>query len=144
MTVHLLRMAVRVESIAHLREIQSERVKTENNGGEGALFTYTRNIPRRSDELANGGSIYWVVKRLIRVRQPILSLHQQTNAEGRDYCAIELDPTHIQVEPQRQRAFQGWRYFRVEDVPPDLDTAQSDSSDLPPEMAAELRELGLI
>ena len=105
MTVHLLRMAVRIESIAHLKEIQTERVQAENNGGDGPLFTYTRNIPRRSGELVDGGSIYWVVKRLIRVRQPILGLHQKTNAEGRDYCAIELDTQHIQVEPQRQRAF---------------------------------------
>lgn len=137
-------MAVRVESIAHLQDIQQERVKAESDGGDGPLYTYTRNFPRRQDELLDGGSIYWVVKRLIRVRQRVLSIQQKTNAEGRNYCAIELDPTHIQVEPQRQRAFQGWRYLRVEDAPSDLAKNESSDVELPPEMAAELRELGLL
>jgi len=143
MAVHLLRMAVRIESIAHLSEIQAERMASIKGK---RLFTYTRNVPRRTAELIDGGSIYWVVKRLIRVRQKIVGIEQGTNEEGRKFCAIELDPGHILLEPRRQKAFQGWRYLKPEEAPIDLppgSTVEIDA-DMPPEMQAELRELGLI
>jgi len=136
-------MAVRIESIAQLSEIQSERMASAKGK---RLFTYTRNMPRRTAELIDGGSIYWVVKRLIRVRQKIIGIEQGTNEEGRKYCAIELAPEHILLEPRRQKAFQGWRYLKPEEAPGDL-AAGADAeidADMPPEMQAELRELGLI
>lgn len=143
MTVHLLRMAVRIESIAKLREIQSDRMASTKGK---RLHTFTRNVPRRIDELTDGGSIYWVVKRLIRVRQEIISIEQATNDEGRKYCAIELNPDHVMLEPRRQKAFQGWRYLKPEEAPVDLpEGAISEAdTDVPPEMMAELKELGLI
>ena len=143
MAVHLLRMAVRIESIAHLSEIQAERMASTKGK---RLFTYTRNVPRRTAELIDGGSIYWVVKRLIRVRQKIVGIEPGTNEEGRKYCAIELDPGHILLEPRQQKAFQGWLYLKPEEAPIDLppgSTVEIDA-DMPPEMQAELRELGLI
>jgi hypothetical protein len=139
-------MAVRVESVGHLRTIQNERMNESAKGRKKKrLFTYTRNAPKRSGELLDGGSIYWVVKRYVRVRQKILGIESATNTEGRRYCAIELDPELVLVDPRRHKAFQGWRYFRTEDVPADLlEQAGGDTEDLPPELADELRELGLI
>lgn len=146
MTVHLLRMAVRVESVGHLRTIQTERMReSAKSRKKQRLFTYTRNLPRRDKELLDGGSIYWVVKRYVRVRQKILGIESATNTEGRRYCAIELDPELVLVDPRRHKAFQGWRYFRPEDVPADiLEQAGGEADDLPPELAEELRDLGLI
>jgi hypothetical protein len=143
MTVHLLRMAVRIESISQLKEIQAER-RASTKGKR--LHTFTRNVPKRIDELTDGGSIYWVVKRLIRVRQEILGISQEVNDEGRKYCAIELSPAHVLLEPRQQKAFQGWRYLKPEEAPLDLPegaTLETDS-DMPPEMMAELKELGLL
>jgi hypothetical protein len=108
------------------------------------LFTHTRNVPKRGAELLDGGSIYWVVKRYIRVRQNILGIESATNAKGRRYCAIELDPELILIEPRRHKAFRGWRYFRTEDVPVDLEKSLAETENLPPELADELRDLGLI
>lgn len=143
MTVHLLRMAVRIESIAQLKEIQAER-RSSSKGKR--LYTFTRNVPRRIDELTDGGSIYWVVKRLIRVRQEIIGITQDTNEEGRKFCAIELSPAHVLLEPRQQKAFQGWRYLKPEEAPLDLPAGASTETetDMPPEMMAELKELGLI
>ena len=143
MTVHLLRMAVRIESIAHLSEIQAERMASTKGK---RLFTYSRNVPRQTDKLIDGGSIYWVVKHLIRVRQKIIGIEQGTNDEGRKFCAIELKPHHTLLEPRRQKAFQGWRYLKPEDAPIDLPAGavSAVAADMPPEMKAELRELGLI
>ena len=144
MALHLLRMAVKIESIAHLKQVQAERLREEQGNGGQFLYTFTRNIPKRADELLDGGSLFWVIKRYIRVRQPILGLERLQNDEGREFCAIRLEPEPIQVVSRRQKAFQGWRYFKPEDVPADLEVTSPQIDDLPPDMAEELRELGLL
>jgi hypothetical protein len=57
---------------------------------------------------------------------------------------IRIEPELILVEPRSYKPFQGWRYLRVEDAPPDLRHSATDAAHLPPEMAEELRALGLI
>ena len=143
MAVNLLRMAVRIDSVSELKKIQTDR----RNITEGKrLYTYTRNMPKRLDELVNGGSVYWVVKRLIRVRQKIMSIEQQLNEEGKKFCAIELNPVHIILEPRKQKPFQGWRYLKSEEAPLDAAIVESNYSNtnMPPELMSELKELGLI
>ena len=144
MTIHLLRMAVRVENIAHLKQIQNERLQKRVTKGEARLYTFSRNIPKRVDDLIDGGSIYWIIKKYIRVRQRILGFERHTNEEGRRYCAIQIDPELVQVVPRRHKAFQGWRYQKPEDAPLDVGPSQIQVTDIPAEMANELRELGLI
>ena len=51
MALHLLRMAVKIESIAHLKQVQAERLREEQRNGGEFLYTFTRNIPKRVDEL---------------------------------------------------------------------------------------------
>ena len=46
------------------------------------------------------------------------------------------------MAPRACRAFQGWRYFKGDDAPPDL--AKGDTGDMPKEMADELKRLGLL
>ena len=111
MTIHLLRMAVRVESIAHLKRIQCERQQERREQGGGGVFTFTRNIPKRADDLIDEGCIYWIIKKYIRARQRIIGVERLINDEGRPYCAIQLNPDPIQVIARRQKAFQGWRYL---------------------------------
>ena len=137
-------MAVRVESIAHLKRIQDERLHERLRKGETGLYTFTRNIPKRADDLIDGGCIYWIIKKYIRARQRILGVERHINSEGRPYCAIQIDPEPIQVVARRQKAFQGWRYLKQDDIPLDLDVSETQITDMPTEMADELRELGLI
>ena len=144
MTIHLLRMAVRVESVAKLKQLQAERLVQSAAENKSELYTYTRNIPKRMDELIDDGSIYWVIKKYIKVRQRILGIERHTNEEGRAYCAIQIDPELKQVIARRQKAFQGWRYLKPEDIPVDLHPSQSKVANLPSALADELRELGLI
>ena len=144
MTIHLLRMAARVESVAKLKQLQAERLVQSETENKSELYTYTRNIPKRIDELIDDGSIYWVIKKYIKVRQRILGIERHTNEEGRAYCAIQIDPELKQVTARRQKAFQGWRYLKPEDIPVDLHPSQSKVANLPSALADELRELGLI
>ena len=49
----------------------------------------------------------------------------------------------MRTEPQPRRPHQGWRYLEIADTPSDL-AGDDPGHDLPPELADNLRELGLI
>lgn len=104
----------------------------------------TRNTPRRAAQVLDGGSLYWVIRRVIRVRQPILAFEAAEREDGTPACAIVLDPVLVRTKHRPFRPFQGWRYFPDSDVPPDLPEGADPAADVPEEMADELRELGLI
>ena len=65
-------------------------------------------------------------------------------ADGRPACGIVLAPEIFAVEPTKVRIFQGWRYLEAKDAPVDLPTASDGDEAMPPELVAELRELGLL
>jgi hypothetical protein len=134
MTVHLLRPAVGARDLDHLRQLMIER-------GDGRCI-HTRNIPKRVDELLAGGSVYWIIAHRIQARQLLTSLVRDEDDDGRPYCRIYLDGEVVPVQPWPRRPHQGWRYLKPEDAPPDL--RGGDAGDMPPEMVAELRELGLL
>lgn len=139
MTVHLKKLSVGSESLASLRQWQEMRLKA---GFE--LMHVTRNTPRRAEEVLDGGSIYWVIKGVMCARQPITELRSMQRADGRPACGIVLAPEIVAVEPTRMRIFQGWRYLEAKDAPVDLPMAADGDEAMPPELVAELRELGLL
>jgi hypothetical protein len=145
MTVHLIKMSVGVEDIRHLERIQAKRLADAKRMGVAPeLMHITRNTPRRAAEVLRGGSIFWVIKRFIRVRQVIADIRQVEGKEGRKSCALVLEPGLIRTEIRSFRAFQGWRYFAVDDAPADLPASRAGGDDVPAELAAELRGLGLL
>ena len=109
-----------------------------------ALTHTTRNRPRRADEVLAGGSLYWVIKGVIRARQPIIGLDDVSEQMGRKACQIVLGPELVRVRTRPCRAFQGWRYLEAAKAPDDLPTGSDDGEDLPPTMQKELRALGLL
>ncbi|MBR45436.1 MAG: hypothetical protein CMM31_02925 [Rhodospirillaceae bacterium] len=140
MALHLLKLAVGIENISHLRDVQERRLAEQ-----GELRHITRFMPRRADQVLEGGSLYWVVRNFIRVRQRILDLKYVRNEEsGGNKCAFVLDPELILTVPTRRRPHQGWRYFEADRAPPDLGASIDEFGDMPVEMAAGLRALGLI
>ena len=136
MSLHLLKLAVGIDDIDHLRQLRAARVVER-----GGNWVYTRNHPRRAQEVLAGGSIYWVIGGQIRVRQLITGLRGERDDTGRRYCRIEVDAELVPTLPRACRPFQGWRYLAPADAPPD----RSALAPLPPDrMLAELRALGLI
>ncbi|MEM8648169.1 MAG: DUF1489 domain-containing protein [Pseudomonadota bacterium] len=138
MTVHLLKLSVGSESVESLADWQAFRLKQV-----GRLFHTTRMRPKRRDEVLDGGSIFWVIKGMILCRQLVTDLEEFVDEENINRCRIILHNELVPVRPLPRRAFQGWRYFDVDDAPPDLPRAQA-KSDMPPEMRSELAELGLL
>ncbi len=142
--LHLVKMAVGIESVQHLRAVQKKRLNSNLDAGLGPLLQFvTRNRPKRFEEVLAGGSMYWIVRGAIRVRQRILGLDRVVDHEGRKACAIRFDAELIETEARPYKPIQGWRYLAAEEAPPDR--AREDASeDLPPSLRAELRELGLL
>ena len=102
-------------------------------------IVHTRMTPKRAAEIEDGGSLYWVMKGSVTCRQRILDI--TTIGEGKESrCEIKLDSQVIRTAPLARRPFQGWRYFEPKDAPPDLSVAET--TDLPDDLARELRELG--
>lgn len=138
MTIHLIKLAVGVEDVAHLQALQQQRLQTF-----GEIFHRTRMCPKRQDALLDGGSIYWVIHGSIAARQTLTAIREDSDEEGRPCCRLRLDPRLIETERHPKRAFQGWRYLEPADAPPDLGQTVSTGDPLPPEMIEELKRLGL-
>lgn len=139
MSLHLIKLSVGTESIETLTHWQARRLRQT-----GRLFHGTRMMPRRAEELLAGGSIYWIIKGQIRARQRLTGIERAADEEGRPTTLLLLDSELVPVLPRPHRPFQGWRYFAPEDAPPDLGDLPKGAGEMPPEMAAELMELGLI
>ena len=137
--LHLIKLSVGTEDIEDLGVWQARRLAQT-----GRVFHTTRMTPRRTPELLDGGSIYWVIKGSVQARQRLLAVEPAVNQEGRPCNHLILDPKLVRTAPRAHRAFQGWRYLEPADAPPDLEAVSSGLADMPPEMAAALRELGLI
>jgi len=141
MSLHLLKLAVGAKSVQSMRDYQALRL-----ANEGSLRHVTRYRPKRAEKILAGGSLYWVIKHQIRVRQRILDFVPVRDTEsGTTKCGIVLDPALVLTYPVHRRPHQGWRYFEDADAPADLLAGtSSDFADMPPDMAVELRLLGLI
>ncbi len=145
MTVHLIKMAVAVSDVRHLAELQAGRLRqARERDGTAVLCHYTRHRPRRAAELTDGGSLFWVIKGFVRVRQEIRAVERGVNAEGRPSCALVLDPNLVRTSLHACKPFQGWRYLNAENAPADLSPLADEMDGVPREMAAELRHLGLL
>jgi hypothetical protein len=139
MPLHLIKLAVGVADLREMAKLQQQRKRERGRYG-----FFTRNMPKRVDELLDGGSIYWVVKGQVRVRQRLKKFHPRKDDEGRPYVIVEFDRALVPVSPRRHRPFQGWRYLDGKDAPRDLPKGAKGDDELPDSLASELRELGLL
>lgn len=141
--LHLIKLSVGPESLADLQGWQTQRLAERRQRGLPAEINHiTRQMPKRTTELLDGGSIYWVIKGWLCARQPLLDLRAVT-IDGVPHCALVLAPELVRVVPRRHRPFQGWRYLQAGDAPRDLppgaEPGQGDEA-----IARELSALGLL
>lgn len=144
MPLHLLKLCVGVDAIEDLQAWIDFRLEEKRANGEPAeQYHTTRMVPTRRDELLDGGSLYWVIKGTIQVRQHLVDIRPFTDAAGVKRCQLVLEPVLHPTRPQPRRPFQGWRYLTPDDAPPDI-RKLSGGGDIPETMRRELAELCLI
>lgn len=134
MSVHMIKLCVGADSIDDLEAWQARLMQTA-----ARPYHHTRMAPKQREALLAGGSIYWVIRRAIRVRQRIVDIRTLEDNSGRSFCELVFDPELIAVQPRRKRPFQGWRYLKPGDAPPDLDPGAK-ASDVPVALDLALKE----
>jgi hypothetical protein len=136
MALNLIKLCVGADGIENL-----EAWRDQVAPGDRPMPHTTRMTPKRARELLDGGSLYWVIKRVVQARQAILELEEFTDEAGIKRCTIWLDREIIPTAPTPRRPFQGWRYLKAEDAPADL-SVQTGGEDLPADLRRKLIEIG--
>jgi hypothetical protein len=145
MALHLIKLCVGCDSVRDLEDWIKQRLKDKRKRGEKPEHIHrTRMVPKRADELRDGGSLYWVIRGEIMCREQIRDIRPFRDRDGVGRCGLVLGPKVILVQPRPFRAFQGWRYLAPGDAPRDLDKAAPGAAAMPEKLRRELRELGLM
>ena len=139
--INLIKLSVGTETIDDLAAWQATR---RARTSDGLPRHVTRMWPRREAEILAGGSIYWVIKGVLTCRQRILRLDEVIGGDGIRRCAIVSDPELVRVQNALKRPFQGWRYLKPADAPPDLPTGRDSEEPLPVELNRALAEIGVL
>ena len=138
MPLHLIKLSVGAASLDDLRRWQAQ-----HGAAAPPLRHRTRNFPRRAAEILDGGSIYWVINRLVTARQPVRDIVEGVREDGSRCTDLILDPVLVPVQPRVAKPFQGWRYLPHADAPRDMVQGES-TAELPEALRRELAGLALI
>lgn len=143
MPIHLVKLCVGCDSLADLAAWQKKRLKQKRAKGQKLeLVHVTRMTPKRTEELLDGGSLYWVIKGQIIARQRLLAF-RSVKKNGVPHCGLVYDKDLVPVAARARRPFQGWRYLEAGDAPPDLAKTKG-AKNLPQALQRELSALGLL
>lgn len=138
MAIHLVKLAVGADDVESLRAWQDWQ---RAHGPARRAVCGARAWPKRGAEVLAGGSLYWVIKGVVAVRQRIVEIAPVTDERG-ERCGLYLDATLVRTAPQPRRAFQGWRYLEAADAPADLPEGTHGGADLPDALRRELAAIG--
>ncbi|TKT76945.1 DUF1489 family protein [Aquamicrobium sp. LC103] len=144
MSLNLIKLCVGCDSVEDLEEWIRFRLEEKRRAGQPVeQFHTTRMVPKRVDELLDGGSLYWIIKGGVQCRQRLADIRPFTDGEGIGRCHLVFEPVVIRTHWQPRRPFQGWRYLKPEDAPGDLANGAG-GEELPQKLQRELSELGLL
>lgn len=145
MSLNLIKLCVGAESIEDLDSWIAQRAAIAKAAGIPPEHAHTtRMMPKRRDELLDGGSLYWVIKGNVQARQRLLDVRPFTDRQGISRCDLVMEEVVVPTQWQPKRPFQGWRYYKGEDAPADLTADAQSLKDMPDEMREQLLELGLL
>lgn len=145
MTLHLIKLCVGCDTVKDLEDWIRHKLKEKKRRGQKPERIHTtRMVPKRAEELLDGGSLFWVIRGEIMCRETLLDIRPFVDRDGIGRCKLVLDPKLVLVEPRAWRPFQGWRYLAAKDSPRDLSHAAPGAAAMPEPMRRELRELGLL
>ena len=145
MSLNMLKLCVGCDSVEDLEGWIRFRLEEKRRAGEKPEQIHTtRMIPQRAAELLDGGSLYWVIRGSVQVRQRLVDIRPFRDADGIQRCHLVLEPELTATEWQPRRPFQGWRYLLPAEAPADLGNERGAPGELPVTLRRELAELGLL
>ena len=143
-SIHIIKLVVGVDDLKDYYDWQQTVIFDYH--GRPATPCWTRHKPTRGEEIIkSGGSLFRVIKNRIRCRHAILGFETVKTEQKGTMCMIVQSAQMIETIAAPKRPFQGWRYFKPSDAPPDkgLYTGQDDE-EISPEMEEELRKAGIL
>jgi len=145
MPLHLIKLCVGCDSVRDLQDWIKQKLKEKRRRGEKAEHIHrTRMVPKRAEELTDGGSLFWEIRGEILCRQRIRDVRPFRDKDGVGRCGLVLEPKVVLVIPRPFRAVQGWRYLAVKDAPRDLAKAAPGAAAMREKLRRELSQLGLM
>jgi hypothetical protein len=131
MPLHLIKLCVGCDSVEDLEEWVAEKLEEKRRAGVAVEhFHTTRMVPKRVNDLLDGGSLFWIIKGGVQCRQRLVDVRPFTDAEGIGRCRLILDPVVTRTEWQPRR-------------PGDLAGAGT-AEEMPLHLRRELAALGLL
>ncbi len=83
-SLHLIKLCVGCDSVKDLEGWIRERLKDRRKRGLSREHMHrTRMVPKRADELTDGGSLYWVIRGQVMCRQRLLDVRPFVDKAGR-------------------------------------------------------------
>lgn len=144
MPLHLIKLCVGCDSVEDLEDWIAETLEEKRRAGQPLeQFHTTRMVPKRAEEVLDGGSLYWVIKGGVQCRQRIVDIRPFTDGEGISRCRLVLAQDVVRTNWQPRRPFQGWRYLQPADIPADLGGVEG-AEEMPLALRRELTDLGLL
>ena len=101
MPLNLIKLCVGAESVRDLEDWIKEKLRDKRKRGEKPEHIHrTRMVPKRADELTDGGSLYWVIRGEIMCRQRIRAIRPFRDKDGVGRCGVVLEPKVVLVAPR--------------------------------------------
>src|ERR1043165_4066125 len=92
MPLHLIKLCVGADSVGDLEAWIKQKLKALKKGARREHIHTTRMVPKRADELIDGGSLYWVIRGQIMCREQIAAIRPFVDKEGVGRCRVVLVP----------------------------------------------------
>src|ERR1700733_7008687 len=100
MPLHLIKLCVGADSVRDLEDWIKQKLKDKRKRGEKPEHIHrTRMVPKRADELTDGGSLYWVIRGEIMCRQHIRATRSRQSSARRGGDAGEAAPRAARARP---------------------------------------------
>jgi hypothetical protein len=91
--LHLIKLCVGCDSVKDLEDWIRTRLKDRKKRGLPREHLHTtRMVPKRADELVDGGSLYWVIRGQVMCRQPMRAVRPFVDKEGVGRCRLATAP----------------------------------------------------
>ena len=88
MTLHLIKLCVGCDSVHELEDWIRQKLKDKRKRGEKPEHIHrTRMVPKRAEELIDGGSLYWVIRGEIMCRQRLRRCGRSATRTASDAAA---------------------------------------------------------
>src|ERR1044072_922537 len=102
MPLHLIKLCVGCDSVQDLKDwIKEQSAKKKKAGEPGKRFHRTRMVPKRVDELLDGGSLFWVIRGEVLCRERILGIEPFRDRDGDISPPTRRRPTSTAPHPAR-------------------------------------------